>query len=347
MHGDLGTVWHSKAEYEAEHGIDPRESLGRAIAGFEASLAINPQNAATLNNLGLAMHTRAYYRLEHGDAGGEADLERAAETYERVLALGGVDSKTLNNIGYLDVDRATYLARVGRDPRPAIEHGIGYLQRALAANPAERFVHFNTAGMRLTEAEYLVDKGEDPTAALTAVQAAIDADLKRSENPDPDILAYLCTAHVLDARGRMARKQSPADAFAAAESALKRAEKLDATTAYVVEARIGFERWRAEWLVAERRDATAALGRGRAAAAQLAEMVHNAPGARLLVGEIAAVEARSLAGARAADVVQRRSAAIAISRRELAAALAGNKLYARRIEPLLAELDTLARTPSP
>lgn len=347
LRGDLGTVWHARAEYEVEHGIDPRESLGHAITALEASLALNRRNGSTLNNLGLAMHTRGYYRLEHGDAEGQADLDRAAQTYERVLALGGVDSKTLNNLGYLDVDRAMYLARVGRDPRPAIEHGIGYLQRALAANPAERFVHFNTAGLRLTEAEYLVDSGQDPSTALAAVQSAIDADLRRSKNPDPDILAYRSNAHVLAARWQMSRKQSPADAFAAAHAALAHAEKLDATTTYVVEARTVLARWQAEWLVSERRDATAALARGRAAAAQLAEMIHNAPAARMIVGELAAVEARSLRDAHAPDVVQRRDAAIATARRELAAALADNKFFARRISPSLAELDSLAVARAP
>jgi serine/threonine-protein kinase len=337
--GDLGMAWQSQADYEAEHGIDPQASLGKAIAAFEQSLATNPKNASSLNNMGLAIHTRAYYRLEHGQVEGEADLVRAAEAYERVLALGGTDSKTLNNIGYLAVDHATYLARIGRDPRPAIEKGIGYLQRALAANQAEKFAYFNIAGLKLTESEYLVEQGEDPATALAATHAAIDADLKRSKNPDPDIIAYSADAYVLAARWAMSRKQSPAEAFAAADAAMKRAEQLDATTGYVVDARINLERWRAEWLLSQNRDASAALARAHTTAAQLAEMVHNAPAARLYAGEIAALEARSLRKASGGEAAKRRDAAIATARRELAAALAGNRFYERRISPLLAELS--------
>jgi len=336
--GDLGTVWHARADYEAEHGIDPQASLGHAIDAFEASLAVNPKNASSLNNMGLTIHTRAYYRLEHGQAEGEADLVRAKEAYERVLALGGSDSKVLNNIGYLTVDRATYLARVGRDPRPVIEEGISYLKRALAANPAERFSYFNMAGLRLTEAEYLVDNGKNPAPALAEMEAAIDADLERSKTPDPDILAYRTDGHVLAARWAMSQKTSPADAFATADATMKRAEQLDATTGYVVDARIGLERWRAEWLVSQGHDASATIARAKAAASQAVEMVHNAPAARFYVGEVAAVEARNLRNARGADAEKRRAAAIATAKRELEAAVAGNKFYERQVAPLLAEL---------
>ena len=100
--------------------------------------------------MGLAIHTRGYYLLAHGHSEGEADLDRATKTYERVLALGGTDSKVLNNIGYVDVDRAAHLAATDRDPKPAVADGIAYEQRALAANPNERFVFFNLAGMQLT-----------------------------------------------------------------------------------------------------------------------------------------------------------------------------------------------------
>ncbi len=340
LHSELATVWHARADYEAAHGIDPQASLGRAITEFEASLAGNPNSPNTLNNLGLAIHTRAYYRLDHGQIEGEADLERAKEAYQRVLSIGSTDSKTLNNLGYLMTDRAKYLARVGRDPRPAVEEGVGYLDRALAINKAERFAYFNIVGLRMTEAEYLVDNGEDPTPVLAKIHAAIDVDLKRSETPDPDMISYRSDAHVLAARWAMAHKASPAAAFASADAAMKRAEQIDATTSYVIEGRVNLERWRAAWQVAEGRDATAALARAKASASQTAEMVHNAPGARLLVGEVALVEVRSLRNARGSEAERRRSEATTIARRELQAALAGNRFYERQIAPMLAELDT-------
>ncbi|HEX5058073.1 MAG TPA: protein kinase [Kofleriaceae bacterium] len=339
---DLGTVWHARADYEAEHGIDPQASLGHAIDAFEASLAINPKNATALNNIGLAFHTRAYYRFEHGQVEGEADIMRAKEAYDRVLALGGTDSKVLNNIGYLTIDRATYLARIGRDPRPVIEEGNSYLERALAANPAERFSYFNMAGLRLIEAEYLVENGKDPAPALAKLETAIDADLERSGTPDPDIIAYRADGHVLAARWAISQKASPADAFAAADTAMKKAEQLDAMTGFVIDARIGLARWRAAWLVSQGQDASATLTRAKAAASQAVEMVHDAPAAHLYVGEIATIEARSLKNAHGADAEKRRAAAIATAKRELEAAVAGNKFYERKVTPLLTELAALA-----
>jgi serine/threonine-protein kinase len=331
LQGDLGTVWNARADYEAEHGLDPQVSLGKAIAAFEASLAQNPKNGASLNNMGLAIQTRAFYRLGHGDSEGEADLDRAKQSYERVLALGGVDSKTLNNLGYLDVDRSAYLARSGRDPRPAVAEGLDYEQRALAANPAERFAYFNIAGMKLTEAEYLLDHGEDPSPALAAAQKAIDADLARAKDPDPDVLAYACNAQVLAARWAMKHKASPEPAFGVAERMLARAEQLDASTGYVVDARYGLELWRTEWLVASHRDAAASLARAKAAAKKYSDFEHDGPPAHLVAGELAVLEARSTTGARRSEAAER-------AKQELDKAVAGNRFYERRAKELLEEL---------
>ena len=335
LQGDLGSVWQARADYEAEHGIDPQESLGKAIAAFDASLAANPKDASSLNNMGLAIHTRGYYRLGHGDAEGETDLDRAKQAYERVLALGGTDSKTLNNLGYLDVDRSEYLARVGRDPRPAVAEGVAYEQRALAANPNERFVFFNTAGMKLTEAEYLVDEKQDPAQALAAVHAAIDADLKRSKDPDPDILAYDCDAHVIAARWAIATKRSPAAELAAAERSLARAEQLDASTGFVIGARFDLERWRAEWNADQGHDPAAALALARTAVTKVGETDHGSPAVHWWLGELAVIEARAAKGPANAA---RRAAAVDTARKELAAAVAGNRFYEHRVAPLLAEL---------
>jgi serine/threonine-protein kinase len=338
LQGDLGSVWQSRADYEAEKGMDPQESLGKSIAAFEAARAINPNDASALNNLGIAIHTRAYYRLAHGQPEGEADLDRATNTYERILALGGTDSKVLNNIGYVDVDRADHLARTGRDPTPAVEDGITWEQRALAANPGERFVFFNTAGLQLTRAEYQVEHGQDPSAAIEAVHAAVTADLARSKDPDPDILAYDSGAHVLAARWAMANKQPPAPHFAAAERVLARAEQLDASTGFVLSARIELERWKAEAAVATGGDPRAALARARATVAKVSETDHGSAAVHLWLGQLAAIEERGLAKASSPDAVTRRTAAVQTARSELAAAVAANRFYEHRVADVLAGL---------
>jgi tetratricopeptide (TPR) repeat protein len=338
LQGDLGSVWQSRADYEAEHSLDPQDSLGKSITAFEAVLAVNPNDASALNNLGLAIHTRAYYRLAHGQLEGEADLDASTRTYERILALGGTDSKVLNNIGYVDVDRADHLARTGRDPTPAVEDGLKWEQRALAANPNERFVFFNTAGMELTLAEYQVEHGIDPTSAIDATHAAVAKDLARSKDPDPDILAYDSGAHVLSARWAMANKQSPAGEFAAAERVLARAEHLDASTGFVLSARIELERWKAESLVAAGGDPHAALARARAGVIKVSETDHGSPAIHLWLGQLAAIEARSLAKATSPDAIARRQAATETARKELGLAVAGNRFYEHRVADLLAGL---------
>ncbi len=338
LQADLGAVWQAHADYEAEKGMDPQASLGKSVAAFEAALAINPNDASALTNLGLAIHTRAYYRLAHGQPEGEADLDRATKTYERVLALGGTDAVVLNNLGYVDVDRAAQLARTGRDPKPAVDEGVAYEQRALAANPHERYVYFNIAGIQLTEAEYQVDRGQDPRAALEAVHVAVAADVARSKDPDPDILAYESGAYLLAARWAMANKQSPAAAFAAAERVLARAEQLDASTAFVIGARFDLERWKAEALVDAGRDPASALARAHTAVTKVSETDHGSPAIHFWLGQLAVVEARSLAKATSADAIARRTAAAETARKELAAAVAGNRFYQPRADELLAGL---------
>ncbi len=336
LQGDLASIWQARADYEAEHGMDPSASLGKSIAAFEAALALNPNDASALNNLGLAMQTRAYYRLAHGQPEGETDLDRATQSYQRVLALGGTDSVSLNNLGYVDVDRAAQLARTGRDPKPAVDEGVAYEQRALAANPSERFAYFNTAGMQLTLAEYQVEHGQDPSGALAAAQTAIDADVARSKQPDPDIIAYESGGHVLAARWAIANKQSPAAELAAAEKSLARAEQLDPSSLFVLSARIELERWKAEALAAEGRDPSAYLARARASVAKISETDHGSAGIHLWLGELAATEARALRTTKGAEA--RRAAAVATAKQELAAAVAGNRFNETRVTEILAGL---------
>jgi serine/threonine-protein kinase len=332
LKGDLGSIWQARADYEAEHGVDPQESLGKSIAAFESALALNPNDASALNNMGLAIHTRGYYLLKHGNPEGEADLDRATKTYERILALGGTDSKVLNNIGYVDVDRAAHLAATDRDPKPAVADGLAYEQRALAANPNERFVFFNIAGMQLTQAEYDVEHGHDPTTAVAAAQKAIKSDLARSKEPDPDILAYESGTHVVAARWAMANKKSPQAEFAAAERSLERAEKLDANTSFVLGARIELERRKAEAQVAAGEDPSAALARARETVTKASESDHGSAAIHLWLGQLAAIEARGTKDA------AKRAAAAETARKELAAAVTGNKFYERRAAALLAGL---------
>ncbi|MBV8757829.1 MAG: protein kinase [Deltaproteobacteria bacterium] len=336
LQGDLASLWQARADYEAEHSIDPSASLGKSIAAFEAALAINPNDAAALNNMGLALQTRAYYRLAHGQPEGEADLDRATQTYQRVVALGGTDSATLANLGYVDVDRADQLARTGRDPKPAVDEGVAYEQRALAANPNERFVYFNTAGMELTLAEYQVEHGQDPAEALAAAEAAVAADVARSKQPDADIIAYESNAHVLAARWAIANKRSPAADFAAADKALARAEQLDPASLFVLGARVDLERWKADALAVENRDPAAHLARARAAVAKITETDHGSPAIHLWLGQLAAIEARALRTTKGAEA--RRDAALATAKQELAAAVAGNRFYETRVAAILAGL---------
>jgi hypothetical protein len=192
--------------------------------------------------------------------------------------------------------------------------------------------------MELTLAEYQVEHGSDPAAAIAATHAAVAKDLARSKDPDPDILAYDSGAHVLAARWAMANKQSPAADFAAAERVLARAEQLDASTGFVMSARIELERWKAEALVAGGGDPRGALARARATVSKVSETDHGSPAIHYWLGELAAIEARGLAKATAPDAIARRTAATDTAKKELAAAVASNRFYEHRVADLLAGL---------
>ena len=333
-------LWNEQAEYEVTQGIDAQPSLTHAITAFDAALAANANDGDALNNLGLALQTRAYDHLQHGRIEGEADLERAEQAYKKVLALG-VDSKTLNNLGFLAIDRATHLAMLGRDPHPVVVEGVEYLHRALEANPAEANAYFNTATLWLIDAQHLIESAQDPTSAVASTQAAIDADLRRLPQPDPMLLAFRCNAYAIAAQWAIARKASPEASFSAAEVAIRRAESSEDVTAYVVNARASLEKRRAEWLIGQHRDAKAPLARAKSAAATLSEAAPKDIGVRRLVADLALLEARSLDGAKGADAKRRRENAIATARRELEAALASNPLLEHQIAPLLQQLASM------
>lgn len=173
---------------------------------------------------------------------------------------------------------------------------------------------------------------------MTAAQKAIRSDLARSKEPDPDILAYESGTHVIAARWAMANKKSPRAEFAAAERSLERAEKLDANTGFVLGARIELERRKAEALVAAGGDPSASLARARATVTKVAESDHGSPAIHLWRGQLAAIEAQGLAKATLPAEVAKRTAAIETARKELAAAVAGNRFYERRASALLAGL---------
>jgi hypothetical protein len=130
----------------------------------------------------------------------------------------------------------------------------------------------------------------------------------------------------------MANKKSPRAEFAAAERSLERAEKLDANTGFVLGARIELERRKADALVAAGDDPSASLARARATVTKAAESDHGSPQIHLWRGQLAAIEARSTKDP------ARRTAAVETARKELAAAVAGNRFYERRATALLAGL---------
>lgn len=338
LRSELGVLWNAQADYELERGEDAQPSLDKAIAAFEAALAKNPNDGDASNNLGLALQNRAFDRLQRGHVEGEADLEHAKQAYKKVLSLG-VDAKTLSNLGFLAIDHATHLVKTGRDPRAVVEEGADYLRRSIEANPSEPNAYFNAATLWLVDAEYRVDRSIDPTSSLAAIDAAIDADLRRSATPDPSLLAFRSNGRVLAGQWAMAHKQSPDKDFATAESALARAESLDVTP-YVVDARARLEKGRLQWAVSRDRDVKSAFTRAKAALSRAKEVFGDRT-VRLLVADLALFEARSLDKATSADAKRRRADALATARRELEAALADNPMLEHKIGPRLKELASM------
>lgn len=69
-----------------------------------------------------------------------------------------------------------------------------------------------------------------------------------------------------------------------------------------------------------------------------AESDHGSPALHLWQGQLASIEARGLAKATSPADVARRKVAVETAKKELAAAVAGNKFYDRQATELLAGL---------
>jgi Flp pilus assembly protein TadD len=94
--------------------------LAQAQREFAAAAAIDPRNAAALNNLGNAL------RAEH-------KLDEAASAYQRSAAVAPRYAEPLNGLGTLAVERD--------QPRAALP----YFERALALAPGYHEVRLNRA----------------------------------------------------------------------------------------------------------------------------------------------------------------------------------------------------------
>lgn len=337
----LGTAWLRRGMWEADHNVDPAPSFEHASNEYAAILAINPKEAATINNDAMVRDMVGTWRLDRGVVEGEADLDRAEARYLEALKLQGDNSDTLNNLGHLCWSRARHHLRTGRDVRPQIDAGLAYLARALKRNPNEVNVYFNELQLHLLLAEQLLQTRSSPAASIEAALAAIAA--HRRVNPsDIDIDGLEAEAHILAARALSTAGRDPSAEFALAEKALARAAAAEEPTTYTLTAQADLHRYRADWLVANGRTATADLAAGDAAIEKLVAIDHGAADTRLLRGALLLVRAR----AATQDVAARRDAATR-ARTELAGALDANRFLEREAKPLIGEAEALAGARGP
>ena len=116
FHNLLGGALVTQGVWEIAHGLDGAPALREAVAAYQASLAINPNQPSRLVSIGLAYANLADLARMQGDDGYDA-LHQAGEWLDRAAAPGGATAvDALAFVRALQVEQEVW---AGRDPSAA------------------------------------------------------------------------------------------------------------------------------------------------------------------------------------------------------------------------------------
>jgi serine/threonine-protein kinase len=254
--GNLGIIYRLRAEYEQDHGLDPRASLKQAFEGLHKGVELSGGDAGAYNDLGNAYLTRAGAAAT---ADPRADIEQAVAYYDKALEKVPDFAYAHANRGHALVSRARYELEHELDPGASLQGALHSLERAARLLPKAEGIYTLIAEARELEARSALDRGQDPSGAVAAGRRALEEAARINPRPGPDVLVIAGNLALADARGRVQRRLPPepalGEAMARYRSAVLTDPKLEAAARQLREAEGLAARWRTE--------GPAARGKGR------------------------------------------------------------------------------------
>ncbi len=166
----IGAVWRARALYAQQLQEDDGDALDRAVAGYDAALALDPGFLWAQNEL---CHTLAMRGDREARRGGDpgATFERAISLCRRALELDPEFLFPKNNIIMVHAFEAERLAALGLAPGKAVLAGLAAAAAAAEKHASWRWLPYWRARLLRNEAEYIFEKGDDPGPALARAEA--------------------------------------------------------------------------------------------------------------------------------------------------------------------------------
>lgn len=164
-HRRRGDAFSYRAEWERQHGLDPRSSLAAAIEQLERAVLLAPRDPGAFNSLGLAHWERIELARLRGEDPSTA-FAVAAGAFRRAGELLPGYTHAHSNLGAILRLQAEQVLERGGDPEPFFEEAVTSFRRALEANPSNSHALNNLGSVSLERGHFRLEHGRDPRAVL-------------------------------------------------------------------------------------------------------------------------------------------------------------------------------------
>ncbi len=209
---NLGAANLKLAEALAARGSDPMPALRAAEAAARASLALSPRDTWTMRLLATVLANLACFSL---DAGGEpGDLLTEAHELLAADAATGGDTPD-QRISLAEHWRAVAYVeqRRGGTPEPALARARALLTTDGVPEDLHGWFAEIRTGLELAAAQWALERGDSPAAALAGAEAAI-AEIELEEMDLWEVEAFWAALHTFRALERTSRGEDAGDEIA-------------------------------------------------------------------------------------------------------------------------------------
>jgi serine/threonine-protein kinase len=187
MEYNVTGVYSGEADWDLDHGLDPRELLERARELGAKGTAIDPTNSMNLAMMAFvyALHARAELAL---DGNPEPALEPLVAQAKATLARNAKDADALEQMATVQWVLANLALKEGRSPEAAVREGLEWAASARRVKPDSALGI--EARLALASARWRVFHGLSPAEPLARAERAIAAILRTyPDEPFPNALS--------------------------------------------------------------------------------------------------------------------------------------------------------------
>ncbi|QSQ27132.1 serine/threonine protein kinase [Pyxidicoccus parkwayensis] len=215
----VGLASDTLAHHQNSLGLDSREAIGRAIAGYEGALRVDPQFLWALRDLASAYLQQAEAERFRG-LDPISSLERTVELSERTAALDPRGLLSWSNQSAALLIEAEHLAGTGRNPSRTLARVRAAIETGRALAPDWPMAGYLAAYACWIEASYELLAGGNPTGALERGGAFVREAAQRSPGT-PELLEVQGKLAAARAQGQLERGEDPSAAIDEARAAFQ------------------------------------------------------------------------------------------------------------------------------